>query len=298
MNRLIAFWLILAASLVGCAAPSGAPKDNVPAGEAQGSAATTEAEGAPTGTEAATPTGSSTVPNVAACERTLPAPGPAAHKEVLRILQQTRIWLNDGEEDKSRVELDCAIQLEPDNKQAACLLRGINTDMSSAQAGDSTPYIVRPGETLGSIAQRFLGDSCEFYLLSRFNKLKYPKQLAVGQTIRLPGRINVAAPPPPPPPAAAGTPAPAAPVVVKPAPVVATPKVEAPPPPEVKKPEPDRSAEVARLYRRGQEEYRRQNLAAAINAYDGVLAIDPNHSGARVGRQQAFELQEKLRRIK
>jgi LysM repeat protein len=232
------------------------------------------------------------------CERALPAPGPAAQRELFRILQQARILLNDGEEDKARAELECGQLIDAENKQVACLLRGINMDMSSAEAGDSTPYTVRTGETLGSIAQRFLGDSCEFYMLARFNRMKSPKQLSVGQVIRLPGRVNVAAPPPPP----------VTTVPVKPAPVPVAPKQETPPPPPVeavKKPEPKpepspagRKAEVERLYRRGVEEYRRQNLAAAISAYDAVLALDPSHGGARVGRQQAVELQEKLRNIK
>lgn len=235
------------------------------------------------------------------CERALPAPGPAAQRELFRILQQARILLNDGEVDKARAELECGQLIDAENKQVACLLRGINMDMSSAEAGDSTPYTVRTGETLGSIAQRFLGDSCEFYMLARFNRMKSPKQLPVGQIIRLPGRVNVAAPPPPPQQQPVTT------VPMKPAPVPVAPKQETPPPPVevVKKPEPKpepspaaRKAEVERLYRRGVEEYRRQNLAAAISAYDAVLAIDPGHGGARVGRQQAVELQEKLRNIK
>lgn len=279
--------------LAGCAAPSeqrtAAEKPEETETESTEMAATTETSG----TQAsATP---SQQPSGPTCPRTMPAPGPAAQKEIFKILQQARVLLNDGEEDKARAELDCVQQLEPENKQLVCLQRGLNVDLSSAQAGDSTPYTVRSGETLGSIAQRFLGDSCEFYMLARFNKIKTPKQLPVGQTIRLPGRINVAVPPPPPPPPAT--------TETRAKPPQAAPKPPEPPPPAevVKKPEPSpeaRRAEVERLYRRGVDEYRRQNLAAAINAYDAVLAIDPNHGGARFGRQQAVELQEKLRNIK
>lgn len=291
MKRFVLNGLALLATLAGCTAPpeqrSAAEKPDAQSMEQPEETPTSESQAAQAGTmpgqQAPGPT----------CARTLPAPGPAAQKEMFKILMQARVLLNEGEEDKARAELDCAQQLEADNKQLVCLLRGINVDLSSAHAGDSTPYTVRQGETLGSIAQRFLGDSCEFYMLARFNKIKTPKQLPVGQTIRLPGRINVAVPPPPPP-ATTET-------RVKPVPV--TPKPEpAPPPVEVvKKPEPSpeaRRAEIERLYRRGVDEYRRQNLAAAISAYDAVLAIDPNHGGARFGRQQAVELQEKLRNIK
>lgn len=228
-------------------------------------------------------------PTGPSCPRALPAPGPAAQKELFKILQQARVLLNDGEEDKARAELDCVHQLEADNKQLACLLRGINTDMSSAHAGDSTPYMVRPGETLGSIAQRFLGDSCEFYMLARFNKIKVPKQLSVGQTIRLPGRINVAAPPPSTP---APSPAPAPSAAVKPPPVAAVPKETPAPPPA--QPAPDRRAEIDNLWRRGEGEFRSQRLDGAMRYYDAILAIDPNHTNARVRRQQALELKAKL----
>lgn len=224
--------------------------------------------------------------------------GPAAQREAQRIAVQARLWLNDGEEDKARVELEYAKQIDPENKQVACLLRGINFDMSSAKGGDSTPYTVRPGDSLGSIAQRFLGDNCEFYMLARYNDIKVPKQLSAGQNIRLPGRVAVGAPAPQPAPVPVPQPQ------GKPVVVVPTPKpVEAPPqaPADVKKPEPSpaaRQAEIDRHYRSGQAAYSRQDLPGAIREFDAVLAIDPNHSNARVRRQQAIELQGKLDKLK
>ena len=125
MKRLIAFWLILAATLAGCATPAGTPKEG-PAKALEGDPDVSETEGVAAKPEIPGKPGTPSTEDRVSCDRALPGPGPAAHKEVLRILQQTRIWLNDGEEDKSRAELECAIQIEPENKQVSCLLKGYN----------------------------------------------------------------------------------------------------------------------------------------------------------------------------
>lgn len=240
----------------------------------------------------------------AAAEEAKPQParpqltGAAAQKEVQRILTQSRIWLNEGEEDKARGELEYAKQLDPENRQVACLLKGVTADPVAIFGSESTPYTVRPGDILGNIAQRFLGDSCEFYLLARYNSnvIKVPKQLSAGQILRIPGRVAAAQPPPPAPPAAP-TPKPQ---VRPPEPAVAVKKPEPPPPP----PQPPaedpkvKQAAIDRHYRSGQAAYTRQDLPTAIREFDAVLALDPNHVNARARRQQAVELQAKLDELK
>lgn len=275
-------------ALVGCETPGG---KTAPAENAQEGMTEPEAEQKETG-EAEKP-----APQAADAAPVRPIiTGPAAQKEAQRIAVQSRIWLNDGDEDKARAELEYARQIDPENKQVACLLRGINFDMSSARGGDSTPYTVRPGDSLGSIAQRYLGDTCEFYMLARYNDIKVPKLLSAGQNIRLPGRVAVGAPAPQP----VLAPQPQAkPVVATPAPKPVEPTPA--PPVEAKKPEPSpaaRQAEIDRHYRSGQAAYSRQDLPSAIREFDAVLAIDPNHSNARVRRQQAIELQGKLEKLK
>lgn len=219
--------------------------------------------------------------------------GAAAKAEVQKILRQSFDWLDAGEEEKARVELEHAMLLEPDNKQVNCLLRGITVDAQSVLGSESTPYTVTRGDSLGSIAKRFMGDVCEFYILARYNQIKVPKQLSAGQTIRVPGRIALSAPP--------------SPAVVVPAPAVKPAVANVPPP----KPEPAvealkikpvpaaedpkvRAAAIDRHYRSGVDAYRRQNLVTAIREFDAVLALDPNHSAARVRRQEALDLKAKL----
>lgn len=213
--------------------------------------------------------------------------GPAARAEVQRILKQSFDWLDSGEEDRARGELEYARQLEPDNKQVACLLRGVTADPVTALGKESTPYVVRPGESLGTIARRAMGDVCEFYILARYNQIKVPKQLSSGQTIRIPGRVVLA-----PPTAADAAPKPESrsePIAepVKPKPTV-SPEAE----------EKARRAEIDRRHRNAQAAYRRQDLTTAIREWDAVLAIDPGNSLALARKQEAIELQRRLENLK
>src|SRR5262245_25147974 len=137
-----------------------------------------------------------------------PAGSPEARAQAQQLLRQAFESLNEGEEQRARAELDELRELEPDNKQAACLLKGITADPATALGRQANPYTVRPGESLGSIARRALGDVCEFWLLARYNNIKVPKQLGAGQSIRIPGKVALG----PPDAAPAGKPPAAAPV--------------------------------------------------------------------------------------
>lgn len=213
--------------------------------------------------------------------------GPAARAEVQKILRQAFDWLDAGEEDKAKSELQYAHQLEPDNKQVGCLLRGISADPVEALGRESTTYTVRPGESLGRIAQRAMGDVCEFYILARYNQIKVPKQLGAGQTIRIPGKVALAPPQEAVP-------------VTKP-----EPKPESPPvvvePVKPKPAEPDEKAKramVDRYHRSAQAAYRRQDLTTAIRDWDKVLEIDPNNDLAKARKQEALDLQRRLNELK
>jgi tetratricopeptide (TPR) repeat protein len=246
-----------------------------------------------------------------------PAPvltGAEAKARAQTLIRQSYESLNEGDETKARADLQEAIKLDPDSKVAACLLRGINADPVSALGRESTSYTVRPGDTMGRIAQRALGDLCEFYLLSRYNQIKVPKQLAAGQVLRIPGKVALA-----PPDAGAAraapekAPEPAAPppVVTPPTPAVAPPPVMAPaaaetapapePAPMVKPAAasaPSTQALIDTYNRNAQAAFRRQDLKTAIAEWDKVLALDPSNELARVRRQEAIDLDRRIRQVK
>jgi hypothetical protein len=93
------------------------------------------------------------------------------------------------------------------------------------------------------------------------------------------------------PPVEAATPAPAP----APAPVVETP----PPAPKPATPSPqDITAQIERHQRNAQAAFRRQDLATAIREWDQVLALDPGNDLARARRQEAIELDRRLKQLK
>lgn len=212
--------------------------------------------------------------------------GPAAKAEAQKILRQAFELLNNGEEDKAKTELDYAHQIDADNKQVTCLLRGINADPVATLGRDSTSYTVRPGDSLGRIAQRALGDVCEFYILARYNQIRVPRQLAAGQVIRIPGKVALA-----PETATTPTPAPAAPVA-EPAPA---------PKPEVADEgakEAAKRALVDKHHRTAQAAFRRQDLKTAIREWGRVLEIEPDNDLAKARRQEAMDLQRRIDKLK
>ncbi len=250
----------------------------------------------------------------------------AARSEVMKTLRQSYDWLDAGDDEKPRHDLECAQQYDPENKHVACLLRGLNADPETALGAESTPYVVRPGDSLGTIAKRFMGDVCEFWILARYNQIKVPKHLSAGQTIRIPGRVAAVPPPVPqkrpdtdrvrPPDVDRGRQAEidrarqaeaekARQAEIDKARQTEADKVRQAEAEKARQAEADRTrkaeaekarkAEIERHYRNGVGAYRRQALGVAIREFDAVLALDPNHSGAKVYRQQALDLEARMR---
>jgi tetratricopeptide (TPR) repeat protein len=230
-----------------------------------------------------------------------PPPGtPAAKSRAQTLVRQAFELLDQGEEDRAKTAVEQAAALDPENKSAACLLRGIRADPVSTLGRESTSYSVRPGDTLGSIAKRALGDTCEFYILARYNQIRVPRQLAAGQVIRIPGKVplseEVARPTPAP-----RTPSPRAPEATKPEPPqVATPSPpSAPPdsaPPALSDAQKTRAL-IEQHYRNGQAAYSRQDLNTAIREWDKVLELDPGNELAKARREQAVALQKRLKEL-
>lgn len=207
--------------------------------------------------------------------------GPAAKAEVQKILRQSIDWLDAGEAEQARVGLEYARQLESGNRQVGCLLRGITVDPVAALGKESTAYTVRAGENLVQIARRAMGEMCEAYLLARYNQIPVPKQLATGQTIRIPGKIVLA--PPDVVPVAKLEPA------AEPVKTPATPVVEFDPK--------ARRVMLDKHHRTAQTAYRNQDLTTAIREWDAVLAIDPNNGLAHTRRQESLNLQRQLEKL-
>jgi LysM repeat protein len=221
-----------------------------------------------------------------------PAPAPVhrSEAEIKQMLEAIRNALDQGQEDNAQDELQKILAADASNKLALGFTRQIKDDPVALYGRESFPYKVSQGDTLASIAQRFMNDRDQFYGLARYNGIKVPRQLQLGQSIRVPGKQprNVA-----PPVKAKDEP--------KPEPVVVTP----PPPAVVVTPAPDPAAEAAKAERetkaavdRGTKAARaamaRQDVCGAIANWDAVLKVDPNNLTAQLERQKALELKKKL----
>lgn len=214
-----------------------------------------------------------------------PAPGsPAAVQAAQRQAMAAAEMLELGNEDQATAELQRALVADPNNRLAQSLLKQIQADPLATLGRESFIYRVQPGESLSRIAQRFLGDIHQFYILARYNDIKVPRQLQGGQMIRIPGKAPP--PPPAPPPAPKGTQAPPA------------------PPPAASQADDGRAAERERqtkinaATRAARVAFARQDLTNAIRNWDIVLELDPNNTNAQLERKKAVDLRDKLGKVK
>lgn len=176
--------------------------------------------------------------------------------------------LDRGDPEAARGELEAALQLEPGNEAAKTLLWQIDVDPEQALGRESFPYTVQPGDSLSKIAKKFLGDYNKFYVLSKYNGIRVPGGLEVGQVLKIPGKKPAPASPPPlPPPPTRAAPPPA-------------------PEPASGGSEPESAAE--RAYQSGLQALSAKSLEKAYDQFSQALKANPRHAGA----------QEKMKEVK
>lgn len=225
-----------------------------------------------------------------------PEPPPEPPVDPQQAVRSAIAHLQDGAEAEAEAELRSVLQVDPNNRLAASLLRQITEDPVALLGRESFTHRVQPGESLSIIARTFLKDPYLFYALARYNNIKVPRQLAGGQVIRVPGKAPAVASPPP---AAAPAPPPAAPAPVPPpapAPAPTPAPTPAPAPPAAPAPRDDAKL-IAEYTRAARACAAKQDLCCAIRNWDKVLEIDPANRTAQLERQKALDLLERLRRM-
>jgi LysM repeat protein len=268
-----------------------------------------------------------------------PAPGsPAAKSQAQKLALHAAELLQDGDEEAALTALEQAVALDAENRLAPSLQRQIQVDPVQALGAQSFAYTVARGESLSRVAQRFLGDLYQFYLLARYNGIKVPRLVQAGQVIRVPGKappapVTTPAPLPPPSPATAPAPEPkrAEPEPVRPEPssppAVALSPAERPYQSamqalssgdrakaqvmfaEAAKLDPgyrDAAARseslrrelVQRHHRNALTAFHKQDMNTAIREWDRVLELEPGNQTARVNRQRAIDLSKRIQQIK
>ncbi len=215
-------------------------------------------------------------------------------RDIHATLQSVRDLLNAGQEDQAVAELQKVLAAEPQQKTAQSFMRQIREDATGLLGRESFSYKVQSGDVLATIAQRFLNDRDLFYALAKYNGLKVPRQLQLGQVIRVPGKQ----PPAPQPPAKASRNTPAEPQVSEPAATPVSPPAPAlvatDNPAEAAKRERERQAGITRYAREARTAMAKQDVCGAIAAWSEVLKLDIEHRTARLEREKAYELKKRL----
>ena len=126
-------------------------------------------------------------------------PNGASHAATPGLSPRERVrtaieLLDAGDERHARAELQAALEEQPNSSAARRLLDQISGDPRALLAGEAAPYIVRPGETMSALAERYQGDALLFYALARFNNIDAPNQVSAGQTLMIPRRPRLRIP--------------------------------------------------------------------------------------------------------
>ncbi|WP_144393971.1 LysM peptidoglycan-binding domain-containing protein [Pleionea sediminis] len=94
--------------------------------------------------------------------------------------------LEEGEEYKAKQKLIKILSLYPKNIPSKKLLEQIEQPPMQRYGNNFFEYRVQTGDTIGHIAQKFLGSYLEFYGLAKYNDISRPKDIRVGQTLKIP----------------------------------------------------------------------------------------------------------------
>lgn len=236
---------------------------------------------------------------------------------------EARDLLQEGEESAASAVLTQALSLDPSNELARKLIDQVKADPEAELGSTHFDYTIQAGDSLSRLAERFLGDRMRFYILARYNGIAIPSRVAVGQTIKIPGRASrpPAAPPRSPEaakpapartgtrpeaeapraqPRAPETSAPAAPATPpKPEPPAAVSAPASPPVPTVSPAaEQARRKELARRYNQeALAAFHKQDLDTAIRKWSQVLELEPDNDSARLNRAKALDLKERIEKF-
>jgi LysM repeat protein len=114
------------------------------------------------------------------------APAPKPKREPVLALDQIVKILENGDYASARKHLKRLLAAHPDDAAAKNLLDQASADPVAYLGAEHATHVVVPGETLSSIARQHLGSAMAFVILARYNQLPAPKQLEVGQTLKIP----------------------------------------------------------------------------------------------------------------
>lgn len=208
---------------------------------------------------------------------TTPPPAPENQDWARDQIGQAITLLQQGNADGARKLLIAVLKRQPSDVIARQLVSDIDTDPKILLGPQSFSYTLKEGDTLSSVAQRFLGNPTKFYALARYNAIAVPSAVAPGQVIQVPGKRP--APPAPPKKNVAGTPKRAVPS--------ATPPSAAPKPAQPT----TNPALAARLRGQGLAAMNAGAINRAVGLLRQALSLDPTNAVIRADLGRALRIQ-------
>ncbi len=104
--------------------------------------------------------------------------------------------LEVGESGQARAELVAFLREKPTSNRARDLIKQIDSDPVAYLGEKHFLHRMERGESLSIVAKRMLGDALKFHVLARYNEIDNPRQMTVGQVIKVPGDKPPPAPEP------------------------------------------------------------------------------------------------------
>jgi len=122
-----------------------------------------------------------------------PAPAPRAVEETPAPASLASV-VNDklqlGHYDEGERQLRSFLREHPDDRTAQALLRQLTADPEQVLGHAARDYVVQPGDSYSTLAERYLGDAGRFLILARYNGSTNPSLLRAGQRLRLPASAS------------------------------------------------------------------------------------------------------------
>lgn len=95
-------------------------------------------------------------------------------------------YLEFGQEGQATAELTAYLVQIPASKRAQELLEQIRMDPARYFPSDSFPIQLTSGESLSTLAKKYLGSALKFYALAKYNNITNPSHVNIGQYINIP----------------------------------------------------------------------------------------------------------------
>ncbi len=131
---------------------------------------------------------------VSACtvlgDRESPAPtstaGKSKQENLHSSLKGIEAMLNEGAYQKAQTELKLFIQHNPNHSTAKAYLNQLENSPFKLYSQHYFIYKIKTGDTLSELSEKHMGSRHHFVGLARYNNLKSPSSIRLGQQIKIP----------------------------------------------------------------------------------------------------------------